>query len=214
MLKQAPSAAPFCGGRSERQEGLPRSAMHGPMPEVLAAFIGSLLAGLAAYYVAKRQRGWDRAAEQERREAEQASARRDAESLAVGQLAAAVEEMRWEAARLATMEDAERYTEARKLAPLRGRMLAAHTVIYSTSDDETLIKTSLAVVRLGFDLADVAQSPPFDPAKYETLRSMFERTFRNLRQRARSLAELPALEGEPTNETTDDLEGEGDPAAW
>lgn len=49
---------------------------------------------------------------------------------------------------------------------------------------------------------------------YEPTRSSFERTFRALRQRARVLADLPSLEGEPTNETSEDLEGGIDPAAW
>jgi hypothetical protein len=171
--------------------------------EVLAAFGGALLAGVAAYFVARRQRGWDRSAD-----------RRAAEVAAVGQLAAAVAELRWEASRIAMVDDGDKYEEARKVAPIEGRMLAAHTAIYTASDDETLVLTSVGVVQLGRDLARAASAIPFDPAEYETLRSMFERTFRDLRQRARSLGDLPALEGEPTNETSDDYEGEGDPAAW
>jgi hypothetical protein len=84
-------------------------------------------------------------------------------------------------------------------------MLAAHTAIYTASDDETLVKLSVGVVALGRDLARVASAIPFDPAAYETLRSMFERTFRALRQRARALSDLPAVTGAPTNETSDGL---------
>jgi hypothetical protein len=171
--------------------------------EILAAFGGALLAGLAAYFVARRQRRWDRAAD-----------RRAAEVAAVGQLAAAVAELRWEASRIAGVDDDDKLDEARKVAPIEGRMLAAHTAIYTASDDETLVKLSVGVVALGRDLARVASAIPFDPAAYETLRSRFERTFRALRQRARALSDLPAVTSEPTNETSDDYEGQGDPAAW
>jgi hypothetical protein len=171
--------------------------------EIVAAFGGALLAGLAAYVVARRQRRWDRAAD-----------RRAAEVAAVGQLASAIAELRWEASRLATLDDIDKREEVRKVAPIEARMLAAHTVIYATSDDEALVKTSVGVVQLGRELAQVAAAIPFDPAEYETLRSMFERTFRDLRQRARGLSDLPAIEGEPTNESSHDYEGEGDPAAW
>jgi hypothetical protein len=171
--------------------------------ELIAAFGGALAGGLAAYIVAQRQRRWDRAAD-----------RRTAEVAAVGQLAAAVAELRWEASRIAMVDDTVKYEEARKVAPIEGRMLSAHTSIYTASDDDTLVTTSVGVVQLGRELARVASAVPFDPAAYETLRSMFERTFRDLRQRARALGDLPAITGEPTNETSSDYEGQGDPAAW
>jgi hypothetical protein len=171
--------------------------------EVLTAFVGAFAGGLAAYIVARQQRSWDRSGD-----------RRAAELAAVGELAAAVAELRWEASRVATLDDDAKYEEGRKVAPIEGRMLAAHTAIYAASDDETLVKTSVAVVGLGRELAGIASRVPFDPAAYETVRSMFERTFRDLRQRARTLADLPPVAGEPTNETSDDLEGQGDPTAW
>jgi hypothetical protein len=110
---------------------------------------------------------------------------------------------RTHASRIAGVDDDDKLDEARKAAPIEGRMLAAHTAIYTASDDETLVKLSVGVVALGRDLARVASAIPFDPAAYETLRSMFERTFRALRQRARALSDLPAVTGAPTNETSD-----------
>lgn len=95
------------------------------MVEVLAAFVGALAAGVAAYLVARKQRQWDHDADERRRRAEEAASRRAAEALAIGQLASTVEEMRREASRLARVDDAVRHEEARKLAQRVAALLDA-----------------------------------------------------------------------------------------
>jgi len=64
------------------------------MAEVIAASLGAFFGGLAAFLVARWQREQDRAA-----------ARRETVAVAVGQLGAAVAELRWEAARLASLPE-------------------------------------------------------------------------------------------------------------
>jgi len=93
-------------------------------------------------------------------------------------------------------------------------MVAAHTAIYAASDDERVIQTSRGLVHVGLDLIDAGAASPFDPASYEMLRSVLERTFRNLRQAARQTAGLALLEGEPLTETSDDSETDADPVLW
>lgn len=191
--------------------GCHTGAMSPETASLVGAFGASTLTGVVAVGLMMFQRRIDRRADAERRATEQRDARRYAEAIAVGELASAVYELRWEAPQIATVEGAEKYDGPRRLAPLLARMVAAQTRIYAVSDDEHLIGLARGVVTVAGDLLGSAGREPFDPGEYETLRSILERTFRALRQHHRSLSVLPEIVGDPTNETSDDYEGEGDP---
>jgi hypothetical protein len=142
---------------------------------------------------------------------QQRLARRAAEADAIGDLAAAAFELRRQAPRLVTESSSLREASERNLVDIESRMVAAHTRIYTASDDDDLIGWARGLVFTGMAVIGIARSQPFDPAAYEVTRSSFERTFRELRQRQRVLAGLAELPGDPTNETASDYEGEGDP---
>jgi hypothetical protein len=205
-----PSAYRSGGGCANRR-GVPDTldAVAPETAELIGAFGGVATAALVAVSVAYLQRHFDRNADTARRDREASDARRATEAIAVGELAAAVVELRLTAS--GVVDDDHRQDAVRRMAPLLGRMVSAQTRIYAVSDDEHLIGLARGVALTGMDLVTTARTQPFDPARYEGLRSILERTFRALRQHHRTLTQLPGLENDPTNETSDDYEGEGDP---